>query len=103
MRTQAHELRSSTGYGTVRVWMFRNDWILFVAQADARHTPIFEAVSAMILWWLEQSNATKGETLRPKNAVAWGLSDSKGGDPAEWPQHLRVRQWPGMEVPAAAT
>jgi protein gp37 len=32
---------------------------------------------------------------RPRNAIAWGLGDPKGGDPAEWPQDLRVRQIPG--------
>jgi protein gp37 len=26
------------------------------------------------------------------------LKDPKGGDMSEWPQHLRVRQWPGQEV-----
>lgn len=31
---------------------------------------------------------------RPKNAVAWGLGDAKGGDPAEWPEDLRVREFP---------
>jgi protein gp37 len=30
----------------------------------------------------------------------YGFKSSKGGDPSEWPEDLRVRQWPG-ETPAA--
>ena len=25
---------------------------------------------------------------------AWQLKDPKGGDPSEWPEDLRIRQWP---------
>jgi protein gp37 len=31
---------------------------------------------------------------RPKNALAFGLSDSKGGTMEQWPERLRVRQFP---------
>ncbi len=31
---------------------------------------------------------------RPDNAVAFGLTDPKGGDMAEWPEALRVREFP---------
>ncbi len=31
---------------------------------------------------------------RPKTAVAWGLNHAKGGDPSEWPEDLRVREYP---------
>jgi protein gp37 len=33
---------------------------------------------------------------RPKNAVAWGLEDPKGGTIEEWPADLRVREMPGV-------
>jgi protein gp37 len=37
---------------------------------------------------------------RPVAAVAFSLGDAKGGNPARWPERLRVRQFPGDEVPA---
>jgi protein gp37 len=39
------------------------------------------------------------------NIIAWenlGLSDSHGGDWSEWPEDLRVREFPGASVTAAA-
>lgn len=30
--------------------------------------------------------------------AAMNLKDRKGGDPAEWPEDLRVRQWPNLEA-----
>jgi hypothetical protein len=43
--------------------------------------------------------------LLPDDAL--GLSDSKGGDPSQWPERLRVRQFPaalpGEEAPAIAS
>ena len=32
---------------------------------------------------------------RPPDAIAYSLRDSHGGDPDEWPERLRVRQFPG--------
>jgi hypothetical protein len=29
-----------------------------------------------------------------KDDNTFGLGDRKGGDPAEWPEDLRVREWP---------
>lgn len=29
-----------------------------------------------------------------RNRIEWATKDRKGGDPAEWPADLRVRQWP---------
>lgn len=31
---------------------------------------------------------------RPDDAIAFALGDPKGGDPAEWPKNLIVREWP---------
>lgn len=28
------------------------------------------------------------------NQTTWSFTDRKGGTPAEWPEHLRVREWP---------
>lgn len=32
--------------------------------------------------------------IAPDNALAWGLADRAGADPAEWPEDLRVMEWP---------
>jgi len=37
---------------------------------------------------------------RPDGAHAFGITDRKGGDPSEWPEDLRVREWPGVRVGA---
>lgn len=38
----------------------------------------------------------------PRTHVDWWLLDtvkaSKGGDPSEWPEDLRVREWPEVRV-----
>lgn len=31
---------------------------------------------------------------RPEHAIAFGLCHNKGGNPGEWPENLRVREWP---------
>lgn len=36
-----------------------------------------------------------GRRARPENAVAFSLDGQKGGVPEYWPEHLRVRQFPG--------
>lgn len=33
-------------------------------------------------------------TSRPFRSGHWRLNDLKGGDPSEWPEDLRVREWP---------
>jgi len=35
---------------------------------------------------------------RPKNAVAWGLADLKGGEIEYWPKDVQVREMPQIEV-----
>jgi len=39
-----------------------------------------------------------GEESDADALVRWKLRDSKGGDPAEWPEDLRVREFPRVEV-----
>jgi hypothetical protein len=34
----------------------------------------------------------------PRPMPMFGLKDRKGGDPAEWPEDLRVREFPKMNV-----
>ena len=45
--------------------------------------------------WIEDRNydGFQGDPVRVK------LRDAKGGDPAEWPEDLRVRQFPSCQNP----
>lgn len=47
-------------------------------------------------WWLKP-DAPRGRTkFDPSHAVAFSLCDSHGGDMAEWPERLRVREFPDL-------
>jgi protein gp37 len=66
----------------------RLDWLRsVVAQCRAAGVPVF----------IKQLGS------RPENdagfSVSWRLRDKKGGDPAEWPEDLRVREFPGRAGP----
>lgn len=69
--------------------MFREEWAESIRrQCDA----------AGVAFFMKQygSNTFRGEPMRPIY-----LMDSKGGDPAEWPEHLRVRQFPSEKLVTA--
>lgn len=38
---------------------------------------------------------------RPSNAIAFGFADQKGGNPWDWPDDLRVREWPAQIIKEA--
>jgi len=91
-------------------------WVrAIVAQCIRTHTPVF--VKQLGAWIAGEWPETNGRVVvdrwlladgsvwvpgvigehnyrRPEGAVAFRLFDAKGGNPAEWPTDLRVRQWP---------
>lgn len=79
-----------------------------VAQCRAAGVPCFvKQLGARVLdekadahyadGWAEWPNGTSvvARTAEPFVPVGYRLKDTKGGDPAEWPEDLRVRQVPG--------
>lgn len=65
--------------GKIDRWLLQND----KGEQATWHRPILRAEYSPHLY-----------DERPKNAVAWGLNDAKGGEISEWPEDLRVREWP---------
>lgn len=66
---------------------------------DARHTDIVcggkvHYVRPSADTMCHEARCTPGYSVRP-HEMARVLSDPKGGDPAEWPVDLRVREFPG--------
>lgn len=86
----------------------RAEWILsIVEQCKAAGVPCFvkqlgahvEAANDSVSEWLDQCPGVtvehpSGKTFQ-REAVRVRLKDRKGGDMAEWPEILRVRQMPG--------
>lgn len=72
------------------------DWVIVGGESGAGARPCYVAWIRSIV---EQCKAA-GVACFVKQLGAvprggpWALMDSKGGDPAEWPEDLRVRQWP---------
>lgn len=67
-------------------------WIeSIVAQCEAAGVPCFaKQLGANSIAWTETANLGVPELLHPK----W--VDPKGGDPSEWPESLRVQQFPDV-------
>lgn len=51
-----------------------------------------------VFWKQLGSYVVSVDRRTPDGQWAWraGLADSHGGDMSEWPEHLRVREWPEM-------
>lgn len=65
-------------------------WIRsIVEQCQASSVPVFVKQMGSRAGWRTSSMAP-----HPGNWVGWKLDDRKGGDPAEWSEDLRVRQFP---------
>jgi protein gp37 len=60
------------------------------------HSPL-AAPAAKDEFWLTIKNADKV----PADVVPLKMKDSKGGDPSEWPEALRVRQFPAEKLVTA--
>lgn len=60
--------------------------------------PVFvKQLGASIVWRLSdgrQANDPARYGTAAQSRLAGGVAHPKGGDPAEWPEALRVRQWP---------
>lgn len=73
------------------------DWILDILdQCRAANIPAF--VKQLGSHWGKEAQAC-ADSVRGRNLVLTSANkvkiDRKGGDPAEWPEHLRVRMFPG--------
>lgn len=70
-----------------------------IRQAQAAGVPVF--VKQLGACAEDAPNGLAGAALRvPREAaplVSRRLVDRKGGDPSEWPEDLRVREWPEVE------
>lgn len=66
----------------------------FVKQLGSR--PRYHEIQSAAQWM--RSRGIAGPALEIEGTVEmegdWPISDAKGGDPAEWPEDLRVREWP---------
>lgn len=68
------------------------DWIRSIKdQCQAAGIPFFnKQLGSRIRWGSNGGDA--GSAMASRSAG--GVVHSKGGDPAEWPEDLRVREWP---------
>jgi Bacteriophage protein gp37 len=80
------------------------EWIAdILAQCDFTGTPAFvkqlgsRPVTPDLTHW-----GGRYALLPDRSGYALDLNDSHGGDPAEWPEELRVREFPTSEVQAHA-
>jgi protein gp37 len=91
------------------------EWIgSLVAQCQAAAVPVFVKQLGAYVVSEERtasldhfSDPSSPKLLLAPNGEAWawraGLRDSHGGDPAEWPEDLRVRQFPASALAQAAS
>ena len=90
----------------------RVEWIRSVVrQCKAAGVPVFvKQLGALVIEdeqrWRDRSNFGRTRLLScnkakhaPAGTVAWSMQHSKGGDPAEWPEDLRVREMPREVAP----
>jgi protein gp37 len=75
------------------------DWVRSIAeQCKAAEVPCFvKQLGSHPIGWRHDRLEQIGETERATGTdalVLWKLRDAKGGDPAEWPEDLRVREFP---------
>lgn len=70
-----------------------------VEQCRAAGVPCFVKQLGAKPWDARIACLESIEEMRPEHLNSFGrkIVDRKGGDPAEWPEGLRVRQWPKME------
>ena len=75
------------------------DWIRsIVEQCQAASVPCFVkqlGSNPLATASITTPNLSGGDG---RNRIEWATKDRKGGDPAEWPEDLRVRQWPNPEA-----
>lgn len=76
------------------------DWCIVGGESGAKARPCNlewiasvknQAVRHGIPCFVKQVGA---RPITPVTGKPWRISDPKGGEPAEWPKHLRFRQWP---------
>jgi len=75
-----------------------------VGQCKAASVPVFvKQLGAKPLWQEQDSIVDEGENGNPLPRSLWRapLLDRKGGDIAEWPDDLKVREFPAAGTPAA--
>lgn len=66
-----------------------------VAQCRAAGVPVFvKQLGACVDSILDDPEEQRALGLSSRWAWGAGLRDPKGGDPSEWPEDLRVREWP---------
>lgn len=54
-------------------------------------------------WALDLLDRARGSGVGSDWARRTGAADPKGGDPSEWPESFRVREFPASPIPAALT
>lgn len=66
-----------------------------VGQCRAHEVPVF--VKQLGARWVDERNGVSGAAGKPDESVVGKirkLKHRKGADPSEWPEDLRIRQWP---------
>lgn len=80
----------------------RVDWVIIGGESGPQARPMEVAwARSLITHCHEAGVAVFMKQLGERLARTWGCRDRKGGDPAEWPADLRVREFP-QEVAVAA-
>lgn len=104
--------RTSTGGTTKSGWKPWIDWVIVGGESgpNARvcdvtwiRSVVKQCKEANVPVFVKQLGAVPRGEFAPNTTGSdgvWSLQDMKGGDPSEWPEDLRVRQWP--EVAATA-
>lgn len=80
----------------------RIEWVRsIVEQCQAAAVPVFvKQLGSHVIGNMSERMAMIGEPVNrgDDSIVRWKLRDKKGGDMAEWPQYLRVRQFPEQKA-----
>ena len=80
-----------------------------VQQCKAAGVPVFvKQLGVNVEWWsstpdMKWPEGTRFRTDESADFMRVRLRNRKGGDPAEWPDHLRVREMPGEQRDNAIT
>ena len=72
-----------------------------LAQCRAAGVPFFLKQIGSNSFWMSDERLKAIAANGSDGFTRQSVRNPKGGDPAEWPEHLRVREWPNrVEVPA---
>lgn len=88
------------GYGINNEYARRIDWVIVGGESGSGSRPFHLDHARSIIAQTEAANVpvfVKQVGAKPVGSGEWNIRDRKGGNPDEWPDDLRIREFPGVK------